>query len=105
MVEEDDPVDHAQSAEIEGVGINEEIDTEDNDGVIAGDVAVLPSPLVDEPYIVDVEHNVLTSNDEDIVNENAHKATCNEGVPPDNDIEQAEIVGARGSSRVPNTRF
>ena len=105
MVEEDDPVDHAQSAEIEGVGINEEIDTEDNDGVIAGDVAVLPSPLVDEPYIVDVEHNVLTSNDEDIVNENAHKATCNEGVPPDNDIEQAEIVGARRSSRVPNTRF
>ena len=81
------------------------IETEDDCGVIDGDVEVLPSLFVDELHTVDVKQNVLSSNDEDIVNENAHEAIGNEGVHPGNDIEQAETVCARRSSRVPNTRF
>ena len=49
MVEEDDTVDQAQSAEIDGMGINEKIEAEDDDGAIDGDVEVLPPPLVEKP--------------------------------------------------------
>lgn len=45
MMKEDNQVDREQSVEVEGVGIDEEIDTKDNDGAIDGDVEMLPPPL------------------------------------------------------------
>ena len=108
--EGDDLVDSIQPSAID------EVDIEDDDEAIDDDVEVLLVPPIEDPQIIEIEHDGLDGGNENVTNDNEDETAESEGVPqvntesegvyqPKNDVEQAPLVGTRRPSRVPDSRF